>query len=51
MGSNKTAMIAWAVAAAALLIALATIGGRLLRTDLIRVDHSPITLSTVQKTY
>lgn len=51
MGSNKTAMIAWAVAAAALLIALATIGGRLLRTDLIRVDQSPITLSTVQNTY
>lgn len=48
---NKAAMTLWAVAAAALLIALATIGGRLLRTDLIRVEQSPITLSTHQNTY
>lgn len=50
-GSNKAAMIAWAVAAAALLIALATIGGRLLRTDLIKVESSAITLSTTQNNH
>lgn len=48
---NKAALIGWALAAAALLIALATIGGRLLRSDLIRIDQSPITFSTHQNTY